>query len=469
MQPPHQLAALLRRFKKVGAALMRADLNNTHSGNISLRDPGDPERFFITASGAMCGSLEPEEIVPVRFSDMSWSGARKPSSETNTHRRVLELPGAAACVHCHAKAATAVSLEPASTPVFLHPSAAGGDDETRLFQPVDFFGAGLIGAAPVAAFTRAVGSIEMEQRIPCALRRAPLTLAAGHGPFARGGSLEECLHYLSVLENSALVAITLGRRGCGLSGIQQLVLENGFEALFPHPPRRPDFTAESSSPDGGPAAAGSIAYWQAYSFDLGLSAYATGSLSRRVGADEMLFSPTAAAPAGMAAPQLLLALADTAPCAEDVRLHRRIYADTPFKACIIAPAPLATAEAAAVLAEAWSGRLQDAFRAPPPLNSHELPVIRPIDAEALFYGVRVPVAPPSALGATAPAGLIPEMLMRGSGCAVVAGAGVIAAGDRLDQAVYRLCLAERIAYFRQEAHINHRLLGGAPVAEFEQG
>jgi ribulose-5-phosphate 4-epimerase/fuculose-1-phosphate aldolase len=59
--------------------------------------------------------------------------------------------------------------------------------------------------------------------------------------------------------------------------------------------------------------------------------------------------------------------------------------------------------------------------------------------------------------------------MRGSGCAVLAGVGVIAAGDRLDQAVYRLSLAERIAYFRQEAHISHRLLGGAPVAELDQG
>ncbi len=468
MQPPSHAAAPLDRFKAVGNALMRADLNNTHSGNMSLRDPGDPKRFFITASGSMCGSLEPEDIVPVSFSDMSWRGARKPSSETNTHRRVLELPGVTACVHCHAKAATAVSLESASTPVFLLPSAAGDDDEMRLFQPVDFFGAGLLGAVPAEAFTRAVGSLEMEERIPRRLSRAPLTLVAGHGPFARGGCLEECLHYLSVLENSARFALALRRRECELSGIQRLLLENGPNALFP-PPRRPEFPAEDSSPGGEPAAAGSIAYWQAYNFDHGLSAFATGSVSCRIGADEMVFSPTAAAPTGIAAPRWHLALAGDTPHADDIRLHRRIYAHTPFNACVIAPAPLAAAEAAALLSAASGGSPVRAMGAAPCGSASELPVIIPIDAEAAFYEVRVPVAPPSALGATAPAGLIPEMLMRGSGCAVLAGVGVIAAGDRLDQAVYRLSLAERIAYFRQEAHISHRLLGGAPVAELDQG
>jgi len=45
---------------------------------------------------------------------------------------------------------------------------------------------------------------------------------------------------------------------------------------------------------------------------------------------------------------------------------------------------------------------------------------------------------------------------------------VIAAGkENLGQAAYRVSLAERIARFRQEVDLTHRLLGGPPVEAFE--
>jgi ribulose-5-phosphate 4-epimerase/fuculose-1-phosphate aldolase len=463
------ISALQHQFQTVGAALMRADLNNTHSGNISLRDPDDPTRFFITAAGAMCGALAPEEIVPVRFSDMGWSGTRRPSSETNTHHAVLRLPGVHACVHCHAATATLISLESPDKPVFL---IAAGDsqlgDAGALFQPVDFFGAGLLGAVNVGAYSQAVGSLEMEERIPRHLGRDPLAIVKGHGPFARGAGLAECLHSLSVLENSARLALALRRRGVDLEAIQRLILKQGLGAFFPGPPRVPDFGAATQL--NGPESPGaeSFAYWLAYVFDHGLGAFATGSMSRRDGPDEMLFCPMAAAPTGIEAPLIRLQVRGNEPQAADTRLHRRIYAHTPFKACVIAPSPLATAEAMAILCEAGGTGAAAALSARGSERAAELPAILPIDAEATYYNIRLPVAPPAAIGDPDPAGLIPDMLSRGNGCGIIAGYGVIAAGESgLAQALYRLSLAERIARFKQEVHLHHRLLGGAPAAEFE--
>ena len=45
---------------------------------------------------------------------------------------------------------------------------------------------------------------------------------------------------------------------------------------------------------------------------------------------------------------------------------------------------------------------------------------------------------------------------------------MIAAGEEnLGQAAYRVSLAERIARFRQEVDLNHRVLGGPALAALE--
>ena len=72
---------------------------------------------------------------------------------------------------------------------------------------------------------------------PMPLRDTP-TIVMGHGPFVRGESLEECLHHLSVLENSAAVVIALRRRGIDTLAIQRAIRTHGAHAAFPLPPRR---------------------------------------------------------------------------------------------------------------------------------------------------------------------------------------------------------------------------------------
>lgn len=467
MVTPSDIAAIPHRFKTVGSALMRVNLNNTHSGNISCRDPQDPDRFWVTASGSQCGNLATRDIVRVRFDDMRWEGPARPSSEANTHRRVLSLPGVNACVHCHSIASTLLGFESPQESIFLlrrEPPTA--DPEDHFFQPVDLWGAGLVGTVTVGMYQSAVGSAEMEERIPGCLRQAPITIVMGHGPFARGESLEECLHHLSVLENSAAVVIALRRRGIDTLAIQRAIRTHGAHAAFPLHPRRlgrgdllPDPAADAStSPD--------FAYWLSYHFNFGLGAFGTGSMSRKLSADEMLFCPMSAAPDGVEVPLYRIPLR-TEPEAADVRLHRLIYRHTPFTACILASSPLATAEGMAALAAADGTGALTGTSYPIEHIPDRHPVVVPIDAEAVYYKVRLPVAGLDALASVSVENRIPNLLRFGNGGCLIAGCGVIAAGEEnLGQAAYRVSLAERIARFRHEVDINHRLFGGPPAAAF---
>jgi hypothetical protein len=96
------------------------------------------------------------------------------------------------------------------------------------------------------------------------------------------------------------------------------------------------------------------------------------------------------------------------------------------------------------------------------------PMVVPIDAEAGYYNVRLPVAGVDALAPGPAENPIPGLLRLGDGGCLIAGGGVIAAGEEhLGQAAYRVSLAERIARFRHEVELNHRLFAGPPAAAFE--
>jgi L-fuculose-phosphate aldolase len=466
---PSDMAAIHRPFRAVGGALMRVNLNNTHSGNMSFRDPRDSGRFWITASGAPCGNLHPADLVAVRFDDMSFAGAVRPSSEANTHRRVLDLPGVKACVHCHSIASTLLGFETARKPIFLlRPDSAGPGETEFLFQPVDVWGAGLIGTVTIGVYRNTVGSHEMETRIPACLKQAPITIVKGHGPFARGKSLEECLQYLSVLENSALMAIALRRRGIDTLAFQHAVAARGFQAIFPWTPRCLRRAETPPQPEADPTIRSEFTDWLSYNYDRGLGAFGTGSMSRKLSADEMIFCPMSAAPHAIEAPLQRIRLRSEGPEASDVRLHRLIYTHTPFNACMLTASPFATAEAMAALAaadgmDALAGKPETLGR-----PADECPVVTPIDAEAVYYKVRLPVAGIHALTPGAGENLIHRLLHTGNGCCLIAGGGVVAAGEEnLGQAAYRVSLAERMARFRQEVDLNHRVLGGPALAAFE--
>ncbi len=81
---------IFERMQKIGTAISIVNANNTHSGNLSMRDPFDPDLFYITASGSQGGHLIKQDIVPIHFSGDSWGDARG-STESTIHREILKI------------------------------------------------------------------------------------------------------------------------------------------------------------------------------------------------------------------------------------------------------------------------------------------------------------------------------------------------------------------------------------------
>ncbi len=457
-----------RKIHTLGAAVLRVDGNNTHSGNLSLRDPQDRDVFYITASGSQCGAPTVRDIVPVRFSKVSWGDARA-SSESTIHRRILNIPGVNACIHCHHVVCTVVTFDSKDKQIFLR--YLGTDEQGReefLFQPIDLFGAYAAGAIKVGTYKQPVGSPEMEERIPAYLAEAPLTLVRGHGPFARGSSLEECLYRLSVLEGSAVLVLSLRRRGVDVGVIQQEIMAKGPDSVFPVRPHLLDVPKLTTCQVKDEATKSDFAYWLRYNYSFEIGTYGTGSMSQKVTADEMIYCPMSAVPDEMEFPLYRLSLGFEEGDTVDQALHKLIYENTNYTTCMVTHSPLATAEGMAVLAERFGIDILLGETIEIPYDPKEHPVVAPIDAEAVYLNPRLGLVDIHQLKDHTPHNPILNMLRWHKGCCVVAGYGVISVGDTtLEQAAHNVSSAERIARFRAEVFANEKLLEGPALKLFE--
>jgi ribulose-5-phosphate 4-epimerase/fuculose-1-phosphate aldolase len=463
-----KLNAIYENFFRVGDALRRVNGNNTHSGNLSVVDPEDPDLFYTTASGSQIGALIPRDVVPVRFSEVSWGDGRA-STESNIHRKVLSIPGAKACIHCHHILSTVMSFDNRESRLFLEYL---GDDhlgnQEFVFQPVDIHGASILGGVKTGTYKQPVGSTEMENRIPKYLADAPLTLVKGHGPFARGVSLEDCLRHLSVFESSAALALGLARRGVDLAVIRKKIMEQGSESVYPrYPQNKVEGTLAGRKVEDA-STIGEFAHWLAYIYDMMIGALRTGSMSRKVTAEEMIFCPVSAVPAGMDFQLVRISTGIRDDDDFEIMLHKLIYSNTNYTTCIMAANPLATAEGMAILVEKFGIASLLGESPSIPYTREDHPVIAPIDAEAIYLNPRLGLVDCTQLNNKSPENPILNMLRWHKGCCVVGGFGVIAAGDTtLEQAAHNVASAERIGKFRTEVYVNEKLLGGPPLTSFE--
>jgi ribulose-5-phosphate 4-epimerase/fuculose-1-phosphate aldolase len=462
------IAEIHKKFHTVGQALMRVNANNTHSGNLSMRDLEKRDVFYITASGSQGGNLTPRDIVPVRFSGVSWGDARA-SSESNIHRRILSLPGANAAIHCHFIASTIVAFDSKEKQIFLQ--YMGTDDHGReefIFEPVDLSGAYIAGGVKVGTYKQPVGSEEMEERVGKYLAEEPLTIVRGHGPFVCGASLEECLYRLGVLEGSAFVALNLSRRGVDLGLIQRKITEKGFSSVFPFKPQVLDVPSLTTRQVEDDSTISDFAYWLSYNYNFGLSAYGTGSMSQKVTADEMIYCPMSAVPDEMDFPLYRIQLNMSDQDDHDQRLHKLIYKNTNFTTCMITTSPMANADGMAALAKEFGIGALLGEPVDIPYGPIQHPVVAPIDAEAIYLNPRLGLVDMSQVNNRTPENPVLNMLRWHKGCCIIAGYGVVSVGDTtLEQAAHNVASAERIARFRMEVFLNERLLGGPPLKSFE--
>jgi L-fuculose-phosphate aldolase len=169
---------LVEEFSRMGRILFQGGLNNSHSGNMSVR-LGD--RMVITRRGAMLGELVGEDLVEVGLTEDD-SGIALASTEVGVHRAVYAATSHLAIVHTHPRAATALSM----TRDHIVPV----DDEGRYYFK----------RVPVLQVTASIGSADLEQELPALLDDFPIVMVRGHGAFAVGGNLEEGLQITHALE-----------------------------------------------------------------------------------------------------------------------------------------------------------------------------------------------------------------------------------------------------------------------------
>ena len=464
----HEATGAAHRFyplmRDTGRAIMLTSGNNTHSGNLSLRDPLDRDVFCITASGSQCGALVPSDVVPVRFSRVSWGDGRA-STESTIHRKILAIPGVEAAVHAHYLSAISVTFDSKERQnLLLYEGEAQGTDEYS-FVPIDRTGAWTLGRVPSGTYVEPVGSKEMEARIPRYLADSPATLVKGHGPFVRGGSLQECLHVLGVVDSSAKLLQAARLRGVDTTALARRVREAGARAVFPLPLRGFDAATFGTYETRDEATIRSFRERALFNFVQGVCPYATGSMSEKITEREMLFSPAASAPEGYELAIRRLSIEPDAGDDWELAFHKTLYRETNHKACMITQSPLASAESMAVLAERYG---MDALLRPESVpidyaDRLDHPVVKPIDAEAVYLNPRVGLC-----RWDAPVSAILDMLRWHKGACFLAGVGAIGAGKvTLEQAAHHVSSGESIARFRQAVHLTHLLHGGPPLAHYE--
>ena len=459
---------IFERMQKIGTAISYVNANNTHSGNLSVRDPSDPDLFYITASGSQGGRLIRQDIVPVKFSGVSWGDARG-STESTIHREILKLSDVNSVIHAHYMNSTFISFDTKERQLFLR--YLGTDSHNReefLFYPVDLVGAYTIGGVKVGSYEQPVGSSEMEERIPQYLAKDILTIVRGHGPFARGSSLENAFHYLSVLENSSNLAIFLRRRGVDIGRIQEAIIDSGNDRFFPI---NPNFAEISETPEceiTDPSVLEDFGIRLNYNYRQSIGAFGTGSMSQKISSREMIYCSTSAVPENFEFPLYRNKIDFQDDDSLDLRLHKLIYQNTHQNTCMITSSPLATAEGMAVLAENYG---MDVLLDRTPDISYladNHPMVKPIDGEAIYLNPRVGLVDLSQLTEMTADNPILNMLRWYKGCCIVAGYAVISTGEAtLEQAAHNAASVERIARYRSEVFINEKMLNGPPVTEFE--
>jgi L-fuculose-phosphate aldolase len=170
------------RLIETAIAMNRAGVNQGASGNLSARCEGG---MLITPSGMDYAGLEPRDIVFIDASGQP-QGHRRPSSEWRIHQDIYTARAdAAAILHAHPRACTALACLNKPIPAFHYMVAvAGGRD---------------IPCAPYATF----GSQELSDGVVEALDGRKACLMANHGMVCLAENLDKALALAIEIETLA--------------------------------------------------------------------------------------------------------------------------------------------------------------------------------------------------------------------------------------------------------------------------
>jgi len=361
---------IFRLFQAIGAAALKYDIEDSHSGNIAMKwlDENGTLRMAITATGSQKGDLEIDHICFPGI-DKTTYGHYKASSETDVHAAILSLPGVLGSMHGHTKYATLVTLDDLPKP----PQAPL--PPLRPIDPLGFYHLG--GEVPVRWLRVPTGSREAVRFVLEDLRDHEATYIQGHGPFARGKSVEHAFFNLCLVEHSGYILHFARLIGVNVPALQREI-EASPEAFFAAHPRpylledhkRCDFKDE-------PETVSAFLKTGRRIFESRLSPFHTGSISLRA-VDTMLYAPKASMPDGLPGPLLEVPLRIEKGDDPELLVHKWIYHESSLQSVIHAYVP----EAEVIHHYVYPG--EDS-----PRNR-----IVPIDAEGSFLYLVIPVLPP---------------------------------------------------------------------------
>jgi len=170
--------------------LRQYGLNDSHSGNASVRDGQD---IWITPTGACADTLRPDDLISCSIDDTPPEGA---SLDTPLHLAVYRAnKQAGAVLHSHGPYTVALTLN--------------GEE----FVPPDFEGQFYFGRVAVVDIAYQDMMSEAPQRVARILADAPVVVVRGHGVYACAPNLNLAYKWSCSLELSAKTAFIAGQAG----------------------------------------------------------------------------------------------------------------------------------------------------------------------------------------------------------------------------------------------------------------
>lgn len=177
-------------FRQVGNDLFAAGLNNSHSGNLSIKL--DPSYMLITRTGSMLHHLDYSNLITTGIA-LDDDNTPLASRERAVHRSIYMYTGAKAIVHAHCPRVVAFSMNGQH---IIDGRFVLEDAEGRYYFPEGVM---------VVEAENPIASEEVAELVIPAFEVAPIVIVKGHGTFAIGNSLEDAYHWTSSLEHSAKI------------------------------------------------------------------------------------------------------------------------------------------------------------------------------------------------------------------------------------------------------------------------
>ena len=184
---------MFEQFAWVGSDLYASGAVSSHGGNLSVRLDGG--RMLITRTGSMIGHLRESDVIETSLEACGELRDAECSVELVVHRAIYAATVARAIVHAHAVHTVTRSL--------IEDLIVPPDSESKA-RLIDI---------PVVTAAQSIGSPEAAEKLALALVDRRVAVLRGHGPFARGESLEDALQAVSCLEASCHVLNLLDAMG----------------------------------------------------------------------------------------------------------------------------------------------------------------------------------------------------------------------------------------------------------------